>query len=320
MNFKLFRTLLLGGLGASLSLAVKSQPAPSPTTQRPAPTHADVSYGPHERNVLDLWLAPSPTATPLIVFIHGGGFTSGGKERADTGMIRRCLAAGISFMSINYRYQVHAPIQDIVRDGARSIQFIRAHAKKYRVDPRRIAVFGGSAGAGMTQWLAFHDDIADPASADPVLRESSRIVAAGVMNAQATLNRHRWPALVGPRDPSWWRKGEDDTFYGMPPEGDLNSPRFQAILQDIDTLNHISKDDPPVFLHTYNHPDGPPQNRNHYVHHPNHPRAVKKACDAAGVPATISFEQAEPRLEGDYHVALFEFFSRYLRPGTPGSR
>lgn len=45
----------------------------------PSPSHADVRYGPHERNTLDLWQAPSAAPTPLLIFIHGGGWASGDK-------------------------------------------------------------------------------------------------------------------------------------------------------------------------------------------------------------------------------------------------
>jgi len=44
---------------------------------RPTPTHADVSYGEHEQQVFDLWLAESDRPTPLVLFIHGGGFREG---------------------------------------------------------------------------------------------------------------------------------------------------------------------------------------------------------------------------------------------------
>ena len=41
------------------------------------PTHANVKYGNHERNVFDLWLAESDKPTPLVIYIHGGGFRGG---------------------------------------------------------------------------------------------------------------------------------------------------------------------------------------------------------------------------------------------------
>src|SRR5687767_13529665 len=52
------------------------------------PTHADVAYGPHERNKIDLYLAESKTPTPLVLFIHGGGFRAGDKSSVSAGEIR----------------------------------------------------------------------------------------------------------------------------------------------------------------------------------------------------------------------------------------
>ena len=47
----------------------------------PEPTHSEVKYGPHARNVLDFWQAKADRPTPLVLVIHGGGWTSGSKER-----------------------------------------------------------------------------------------------------------------------------------------------------------------------------------------------------------------------------------------------
>lgn len=278
--------------------------------KKPAPTHADVSYGPHERNKLDLWLAKSDTPTPLVVYIHGGGFVNGSKAGASAAMIKGCLDAGVSFMAINYRFRSSAPIQDILRDCARAIQFVRANAKSYHLDPARIASYGGSAGAGTSLWLAFHPDLADPTSADPVLRESSRIVAAGAINTQATYNVRRWPEFLGKPNPEWERPDDLPTFYGKKSNAELDGAT--AVLDDADMLKLISKDDPPVFLFT-SQPDGEVANRGHYLHHPNHARTVKKACDDAGVPATVWFAMTEPRLAGDYQAALREFLLQHLK-------
>lgn len=280
--------------------------------KKPAPTHADVSYGPHERNKLDLWLAKSEKPAPLVVYIHGGGFVQGSKDGAPAEVLRGCLDAGVSFMSINYRFRMHAPIQDILRDCARSLQYVRLHAKEYNIDPSRIASFGGSAGAGTSLWLAFHPDLADPSNADPVLRQSSRIVAAGALNTQATYNLLRWPGLLGTQANAWERPGEAAAFYGFKTEEELRAPAAAAILDDVDMLKHVTRDDPPVFMHTAQG-DGPVKDRGHLLHHPEHARAVKKACDAAGVPATALFAAAEPRFTGNPHQALLQFLLEHVK-------
>jgi len=215
-------------------------------------------------------------------------------------------------MSINYRFRVSAPIQDILRDCARSIQFVRTKAKDYNLDPKRIASYGGSAGAGTSLWLAFHDDLADPNNRDPVLRESSRLAAAGAINTQATYNLRRWTEVLGEPLGSYERPGETPAFYGVTSEADLDTPTLQAVLADTDMLTHISKDDPPVFLFT-SHADGVISSRGALLHHPDHARAVKKRCDEIGVPATVYFARAEPRLEGDYQSRLRAFLLKHVK-------
>ncbi|MCX7825240.1 MAG: sulfatase-like hydrolase/transferase [Verrucomicrobiae bacterium] len=258
----------------------------------PTPTHADVKYGPHERNVLDLWLAKSDKPTPLVVFIHGGGFVRGGKSGANPDAIKRCLDAGVSFMAINYRFRQHAPIQDILRDAARAIQFVRHHAAQYNLDPKRVASYGGSAGAGTSLWLAVHDDLADPKSDDPVLRQSSRIAAAGCMNGQATYDMTEWEKLIGKFQPEWIRgEDEDVKFYHFKSRDDFKTPEGRKVLADCSMISQITKDDPPIIM-TCSIPDGEPRNRGELVHHPRHANAVKQRCDEVGVKCEIYLRES----------------------------
>jgi hypothetical protein len=145
-----------------------------------------------------------------------------------------------------------------------------------------------------------------------VLRESSRIVAAGAINTQATYNTQIWESFLGKPMSDWEKAGETAAFYGFKDAADFESERGRAILADVDMLGLISKDDPPVFMFSAQ-PDGPAANRSHYVHHPNHARAVKKRCDEVGVPAIAMFALAEPRAEGDYETALREFLLKHVK-------
>lgn len=249
----------------------------------PAPTAANVAYGPHERNVLDFWKAEGEGARPLVIFIHGGGFTGGDKAKwRDSGDLRRLLENGVSCAAINYRFRKDAPIQDILKDAARAVQFLRTKAGEWNLDTSRFAGYGGSAGAGTSLWLATRDDLADPAAEDPVLRESSRLQAAVLQATQATYDLTRWESFLGPADPSWWSSpNEAAEFYHFKERADLERPESQPVLRECDMLAWISKDDAPVFVSNVG-PDGPSRSRGHYLHHPEHARQIEKACEAAG--------------------------------------
>src|SRR5947209_1949106 len=159
------------------------------------PTAANVAYGTHERQVLDFWQAKSDRPTPLVLYIHGGGWQNGDKKGLSGAAIKRYLDNGISVATINYRFvkqaaadKVEPPVKGPLGDAARALQFIRSKASEWNLDKKRIGATGGSAGACSSLWLAFHDDMADPKSSDPVARESTRLYCAAVSGAQVTLD------------------------------------------------------------------------------------------------------------------------------------
>lgn len=278
----------------------------------PAPTFADVSYGPHQRNVLDFWRAKSEAPAPLVVFIHGGGFVGGDKSkvRGDK-LLQGCLDSGVSFAAINYRYRTTAPIQDVLRDCARAIQFLRSKSAEWHIDKTRVASFGGSAGAGTSLWLAFHDDLADPDNADPVLRESSRLACAGALSSQCSYDVLRWVEIFGEdvvrrfADPDW------PAFYGFRSEAEGRGAEGARVRAGCDMLGMISKDDPPIFLST-SVGAGEVKDRGHYLHHPKHAQAIYDQCRAIGVPALASLPALGIQPPKDGPTNLETFFFKYL--------
>ena len=213
----------------------------------PEPTHAEARYGPHERNVLDFWQAESDEPTPLVLVIHGGGWNGGSKERlmrfADANAL---LAAGISVAANNYRLipqtkGVTPPVKAPLHDSARALQFIRSKAREWNIDSERIGLAGGSAGACTSLWIAYHDDLADPDSEDPVLRQSTRVVCAAVRGPQTTL------------DPRQMKDWTPNSRYGGHAFGQKSFAEFLANRQELlPWINEyspyalVSKDDPPV--------------------------------------------------------------------------
>ncbi|MFO0921127.1 MAG: alpha/beta hydrolase [Pirellulales bacterium] len=182
----------------SLCLALMTSSARAQDSQQtlnsPAPTHANVSYGVHERQVLDFYRARKNTSrAPVLVWIHGGGWVRG--DKSPVPHLERLLDRGIAVVSINYRYswqaqlaKVDPPVSWPISDAVRAIQFIRSKADEWKLDTNRIAASGGSAGACSSLYLAFHADHATPTSADPIERFSSRILFAAVEGAQTSLD------------------------------------------------------------------------------------------------------------------------------------
>ncbi len=295
----------------------EAKAAPTDSAQ-PAPDLRDVQYGPHERNVLDFWYGKNANAAaPLIVYIHGGGFVGGDKaQKLSLAALREALDGGAAFMSINYRFREHAPIQDILRDAARSIQFVRANATRFHIDPKRIASFGSSAGAGTSLWLATHDDLADPKSTDPVLRESSRISAAGCLKTQATYDMREWDRVIFPFKPEWL-KGEADgevegpLFYHFKSEADYDTEQGKRIRADCNMLGLLTADDPPIYL-SCSLPDGEPTSRGHLLHHPRHTQVIERRCKELGIPVVAVYTD-----KMDKHKSAVEFLLRHV--GLPAA-
>lgn len=128
----------------------------------------DVPYGPYEENVFDIFLVAATEPTPLIIFMHGGGFTDGDKGVTYLNAreeIREVLTNGASYATINYRLLEEVDNEGVIKplsDSRRCLQFLRYHHEQLNVDPSRVALYGSSAGAGTNLWLAFNDDMADP--------------------------------------------------------------------------------------------------------------------------------------------------------------
>ncbi|MFB3828023.1 MAG: alpha/beta hydrolase fold domain-containing protein [Bryobacteraceae bacterium] len=270
------------------------------------PDIADLSYGPYPRNKLDLWLAKSPRPAPLVVFIHGGGFVGGDKSAANAGAIRRALEAGASFAAINYRFRTQAPIQVVLRDCARAIQFLRWKANDYNLDKTRVAAMGGSAGAGASLWLAFHDDLADPDNADPVLRESTRLAAAGSTAGQATYDILRWKEYLGDAAERYSRGADRPSFYGLKTMEELRGPEGRKVRADVDMLGMITGDDPPVIL-IASRAQSKLVNLGAVYHTPQHSIEIKKRCDQAGVHAVLKIVEGRPGPEASPVDFLLEY-------------
>lgn len=249
--------------------------------QDAVPTHPNVKYGPFERNVMDVWLAKSDAPTPVLVSIHGGGFARGDK-RVSPELLRRCLDAGISVVAITYRFSQEAIAPAPFHDSARAIQFIRHNAKGWNLDPRRVAATGTSAGAGISLWLGFHDDLADPQSDDPVLRESSRLTCMSVYNGQSSYDPRFVRDLLP--DTDTYKHERLAQLFDVDLEMlDRLPPEKYRLFEQVSPLHHLTKEDAPTqLLYAYNL-DAPVKNQGVGIHHPKFGQTLKEQMDRLGI-------------------------------------
>lgn len=292
---------------------------------KPPPAYRGVRYGPHERNVLDLWRAiPGPGrtgGTPLVVFFHGGGFRQGDKASVPADLVVKCLTAGIAVASANYRLSRDAPYPAPMRDGARAIQYLRLHAAEFGIDPARLAASGSSAGAGIALWVGFHDDLADPKSPDPVLRQSSRVACLGVDGAQTSYDPRFIQRLIGGRA---HEHSALAAFYGLA-DSEMRTPGAHRLFEDASPINHASVGDPPVILF-YTEPDQPlpaDARPGQGIHHPRFGAALKARLDPLGIECIVrhvkDFPTSIDRHEVEYRE-MTAFFARHLRIRAAGPR
>lgn len=303
---------------AGQSKKKSAEPGSKQAAGKQAPTHVGVKYGDHERQIFDIWLADSETPTPLAIYIHGGGFRAGSKEKLKPNDLEKLLKAGISVASINYRYlSIDTPLPTSHHDARRALQTMRSRAEEWNIDKEHVAAFGGSAGAQICMWLAYSDEMARPDSEDPVERESTRLTCVATSGGQTTNSATYWKnlftLLLGP---------DIDTKAFARPVGDITDPEQARIAQwgaqtleeaeEIasrhSALSLISADDPPIFMSYGMTPTAsPPTNkeriRGWVIHHVNFGTLLKEKTDALEVEAHLKYPGAETA-----YPSLVEFF------------
>ena len=104
--------------------------------------------------LLDASVPDGPGPFPAVIVVHGGGFTQGSKTMYITPMFQPLTVANFTWFSINYRLVPEVNLQGQVDDVLSAIQWVHDHAAEYKVDPKRIALLGESAGAFLVDYAA----------------------------------------------------------------------------------------------------------------------------------------------------------------------
>ena len=273
-------------------------PAPATPVPGPAPTLANVPYGAHPKQVLDFYRAESATPTPLVFNIHGGGWTAGSKDKAG---VANFLRAGISVVSVEYRFiqeaqaaGVKPPVAWPLHDAARALQFVRSKAAEWNLDKQRIGATGGSAGACSSLWLAFHSEMAEPQSADPIARESTRLACAAVNGAQTSLD----PLQLKEWTPNSKYGGHAFGFMVDVAHRDSQFAEFLAAreqllpwIKEYSPIEHVSADDPATYLF-YSAPPALGQEQKDPTHTSNYGVKLQEKARSLGLECELVYPGA----------------------------
>jgi acetyl esterase/lipase len=267
------KTLLkIGFVAVTLVALVRAQEPPPrarPNRGGPRPeTYAakierDVTYGKvgDLELKLDVYHPKKPNANPQValVYVHGGGWRQGDKA-AGAGMIAlpQLINHGYLVFSINYRLAPTFKFPAQIEDAKCAIRFLRAHAKEYNLDPKRIGVFGGSAGGHLVALMGTADASAGFDNGGGWTNESSRVQAVVDMFGPTQLNISNRPEI-------------GEMAFGV-------TNRDDPVFKKFSPLTYVSEDDPP-FLILHGEKDVGVK--------PIHSKLLEAALKKAGVPVTL---------------------------------
>ena len=109
--------------------------------------HRDLAYGPHERQVVDVYVPESGRATDVLVFVHGGAFIRGSKRVNDQmydNVLYWFAKQGVAGINVEYRLASDAPYPQGAEDVGRAVEWTAENLGRLSADPQRLFVSGAT--------------------------------------------------------------------------------------------------------------------------------------------------------------------------------
>lgn len=180
-----------------------------------------------EQVSLDFYRPAGKKTVPLVVVIHGGGWTGG--SRADMTALSKAIAEkGMAAANVDYRLAPAFRWPAMLDDVQSAVRFMRTNARKYLIDPKRVGSAGASAGGHLALLLGLRET-RDAQGYLP--RQSSRVKA--VFN------------IFGPTDLSLF----DPTIADFLCRQVVGKPFADSadIVRDFSPIHFVGADSPPIF-------------------------------------------------------------------------
>jgi acetyl esterase/lipase len=213
-----------------LSVLIAAEPKEVPLwgEKIPGPTSSDAKNIP----TLTSWLAEKPNGTAVVV-CPGGGYSGRATDHEGKQIAEWLNARGVHAFVLRYRTANESKISPPLQPGPmldvqRAIRTVRAKAKDYGIDPKKIGVWGFSAGGHLASTAATHFDAGKADSHDPIENASSRPDFAILAYAVISM------------EPGVTHGGSRDNLLGKKPE--------EKQVEFYSNEKQVTKDTPPTFL------------------------------------------------------------------------
>ena len=220
---------------------------PSPISRK----YLDVQYGTLPEQKVDVYLPDEGEGPfPLIIYVHGGGWSMGNKREGALPCIIDAIKYGYAVISVDYRLAPGVKFPEFLFDVKTAVRWARANAKEYHFDPERFGMVGDSAGGHLTLMVGF--------TAGHPEYEGEQYGWEGVSSAvQAIIDMYGPSILDADRDAFLKESGVPAMNFGdpAPKEGSAPASGMGAaftsdlnMLRLISPIQYVHKDIPPTMI------------------------------------------------------------------------
>ncbi len=277
------------------------------------PTIAEVPYGPDPHQRLDVYRPPTGAGPFPVVIWYGTIWVPGKKVPGLKKLFdAHCALVGVEVRTMTDAVQakVNPPVSYVMLDARRAVQFVRLHAAEWNLDPSRIATAGSSQGTLPALYVACAGEKADPASADPVERTSSRVTCVGAWRSQPSID----PLVLQEWDPGivWGAPAFGCSFE----ESLKRRNEFLPVIAQWSPDALLNKETPPIYF--YNNWGLTPPDKvtpaDYRVHSPLLALGFQKVAQARGVTCFVEYP-GHPAVD---YKDMWDFVVRELSPVPAG--
>jgi acetyl esterase/lipase len=204
---------------------------------------------------------------PALLWNHGGGYVKGAPEQEDFLVKTMVSAAGCAVVSVDYRLAPETPHPGPVEDAYAALKWLYTHASELGVDPTRIAIGGGSAGAGLAAALGLltrdrgeiplvFQLLLFPMLDDRTVTAADPHPYTGEFLWTAQANQFGWTALLGgkPGEPGispYAAAGRAENLAGLPPAFICVASLDLLLEEDLEYARRLMRAGVPTELHVY---------------------------------------------------------------------